>query len=996
MKKSLRVASTWIVVITIAWLIINLIHIVWYYMRPEGFWGFCYFLKIVVLFVPGVFLFLAIGVLLIYSLGSLLRDFPRNFNWRRILLGLANIVLVLLIFTFNIFQTQFFELSLFKMLADKYRDLKVSEEYISRREFSKALESAITAKEMAFEDRTPLSIFVLTRMYSNSSDARRLRADEEFSAMINYAYCLSQFDSLLRQSIHSYESALKIAQNPLLSSKPGYKVFPLSALVQLNISEGNLDRADLYSIELFEQVARAEREDILYFIQSQEIIAYEALSVGDQKTASSIFISNLETYVNGGLDKSKSIYLHFLLNAVSGSLYRNDLSNAALLLEEGEELANKRKSKDIYLDFLGAKIKFCGIAAAQGFDRDVLLKTGFFKSFTNFFVEKRKLSEKFEEKVVETYLELIEKVKGRFGDESIEYIKCLSQFATYLAEHSRSKEADILYEKILSFKKILVDADPEMLDRIELKRSLFLLSQPGRRISNSQISKIEDQVYDKAANRLVFLPENERESYASIIQKNIHDINSVLLSNPTKSSLPKLYDNILASKNILLYTNRYIRKVLLDSGNVLLQKEYAKIQQESRLGTGRDFNIQIREKKLMRRLRKSPGFTQYNPRQINWRNVRDALGPKTLAVEYLVVPDMSLVTKPNTYYALVIDRQAELPRLYKLCTEDSLSKLLNRGGNLKQSTDSIYTQMQPIIRQIFLDPFLDDSRSTKSLKLSLSGMLHFISFPAVLEGSGLDFEILGSTRLLVDSVQSAKGNKHATIFGDIEYGAFDESDNKQAPLSRSGFGQLPFSAREVSDVKLLLESSKYSTQLFRGKQATVQRFFELSGQKNAIIHLATHGIYDQVPRKIRASKSESSKIFQTDDALAKCELVFAGANQQRSTSRIGIVTALEVSRLDLSRTELVVLSSCESGLGDLRDFEGVQGFQRAFTLAGVENTLVSLWSVSDEHTAELMKYFYTNLLSGMNKHDALLLAQSKMRKIYKDPYYWAGFVLIRG
>jgi tetratricopeptide (TPR) repeat protein/CHAT domain-containing protein len=175
-----------------------------------------------------------------------------------------------------------------------------------------------------------------------------------------------------------------------------------------------------------------------------------------------------------------------------------------------------------------------------------------------------------------------------------------------------------------------------------------------------------------------------------------------------------------------------------------------------------------------------------------------------------------------------------------------------------------------------------------------------------------------------------------------------------------------------------------------------------------VLHIATHGFFLEDCKLARRQGdmdwqggTPAGRLLDTEaaDPLLRSGLSLAGANtwleggSPPAEAEDGVLTAEDVISLDLRGTELVVLSACETGLGTIRVGEGVVGLRHAFTVAGARTLVMSLWKVPDEQTQELMVDFYTRILHGKPRAEALREAQQSLRARYPNPYYWGAFVL---
>ncbi len=231
--------------------------------------------------------------------------------------------------------------------------------------------------------------------------------------------------------------------------------------------------------------------------------------------------------------------------------------------------------------------------------------------------------------------------------------------------------------------------------------------------------------------------------------------------------------------------------------------------------------------------------------------------------------------------------------------------------------------------------------------------------------------------------------------------ASQEPRRRSADLSTTRWSALPASQQEGQQIASLL-----STPLISGAAATTSALQRQQGPR--VLHIATHGFFvadkENKPADTLQFVQEQAPQLQglrQEDPQLRSGLVLAGANQpDTDPNDDGYLTAAEALLLNLKGTELVVLSACSTGQGDIRTGEGVYGLQRSLTVAGARSTLLSLWKVDDAATADFMKRFYTRLKAGDARSDALAAAQKEFRDgiagngQWTSPYYWAAWQLV--
>jgi tetratricopeptide (TPR) repeat protein len=384
-------------------------------------------------------------------------------------------------------------------------------------------------------------------------------------------------------------------------------------------------------------------------------------------------------------------------------------------------------------------------------------------------------------------------------------------------------------------------------------------------------------------------------------------------------------------------------------------------------------------------------------------------------------------TDSTLYTAYIIRKDQKHPEMVYLFEQAALDTLLpapdtrSMMNNLYQTGDSALYNLvwKP------LEPYL---KGVKTAYVAPSGLLHKIAFAAapLHDGSRLSDryqlrQVLSGHDVVFKEDPAVFNNSSTTsvaLLGGINYEYVPEAKDSVyfSPLSLlpestdrgTAFGYLPGTESEVSSIEQLLKNDKVNVTLLKGNNATEEQFKTLQGDKAPkVLHIATHGFFAPDPKR-DLNKENSMRLMgqenrytAADNPLYRSGLLLAGGNSSWTkkitlpADQDGVLTAYEVANMDLSNTQLVVLSACETALGDVKGREGVFGLQRGFRLAGAKYMLISLWRIPDKETAEYMTKFYSELAKTNNIVTAYQTTQTHMKTTYpNEPQIWAGMALV--
>jgi CHAT domain-containing protein/Flp pilus assembly protein TadD len=575
----------------------------------------------------------------------------------------------------------------------------------------------------------------------------------------------------------------------------------------------------------------------------------------------------------------------------------------------------------------------------------------------------------------------------------------------------------------------------------ELARVYWAINEPEK--VNELLLELSALKYKKLDKIFQFTNESEKQAYLKNINGSADQYQSFYYKAYDHGKAGPAYTIALLNRNLILSSLQQTRQLIHSSGNTALINQYntwADLKQRlaNLYFTGNEtYAVRIAELEqktdsIEKVLSRTSSLFRNQHTVPTWKNVQQSLRPGEAAIEFVQFNFFNKHEETDSVYyvALVMTKEMNEPRLVPLFEESRLREFLSRRTGSGLATISLYYSTDFLYRLTW-EPLEEELKGISKVYFAPSGLLHRISFAALrtgVTGSLSDkYELtqLLTTAAITDSLAPGLSpSGKVVLYGDVQYsadtiGLKKETSRygKESPVMSASLPEelvsrgdisfwrpLPGTKLEVESIRNEATKHGLGTLLYTGLKANEESVKALNADTSiSVVHIATHGFFFPDPKKNSSySKSTIGSVFKkSDNPLFRGGLVMAGGENTWKGKSIpgiddGILTAYEVSNMYLPATKLVVLSACETGVGDIHGSEGVYGLQRAFKIAGVKYLLMSLWEVPDTETSEFMRYFYENLFNNQPVSDAFHAAQEKMRKKYSnEPYKWGAWILVR-
>ncbi len=779
-----------------------------------------------------------------------------------------------------------------------------------------------------------------------------------------------------------YLEALSIRERVLGKETPDYAQ-SLDNLGLLYLEKGDYAKSERLHLEASAIRARVLGKDRVEYAFGIGNLALLYNEMGNYAKAEKLFLE-VQTIIKRNLGIEHPFYA-LCLNSLANSYWQmRNYKKAEQLYMEAHFIFEKRSGKE-HPDYIANLDNLALLCHEMGDD----------------------------EKAEQLHIEATDKWERVLGKANPKYCGSLMSLACFYADTDNYPKSEQYFLEIKAIvEKALGKAHPLYAENFRNLAYLYYKMKDYSK-AEEELVQLSDLNQSLMAKALHHLSERELDIYLQTFLEEQALSLSLAQVAPLKTTraCQVSYNNSLYFKGFLLNAIIQIKRLALKD-TLSTEKFYLLKSYEHRLAVeyskpiSEQKNVSILEEKinvLEKDLASNVAGYEATMHLVKWQEILGSLNPGEAAIEFVNYRYYS--SKPTdsiTYAALILCSGDTSPQFIPLFEKNELKELMRgaSGGSNFLKINALYSQKS--LYDLIWKPLEPLLTGIKTIYCAPSGLLHRLNLAAMATPEGQVYGerrqvvVMGSsTRQLAVGNGSQTSSNDAYLAGGIRYdsdssviayanrGASSRSIEPSAltfqpdslSITRGGvLDYLPATAAEVQEIGQTLRSVSLETKIDTGFYATEESFRQLGVGKPSprIIHLATHGYFfpDPIASNSRQLAAGSEPVFKmSEHPMIRSGLILAGAKQAWLTGKHsegledGILTAYEISQMNLSGTELVVLSACETGLGDIVGNEGVYGLQRAFKIAGAKYLIMSLWKVDDRSTQAFMTSFYRHWLT---------------------------------
>jgi tetratricopeptide (TPR) repeat protein/CHAT domain-containing protein len=839
----------------------------------------------------------------------------------------------------------------------------------------------------------------------------------DYASSLNSLATIYMETGQYEKSEKMYLTAQKIWAKALGKTHPNYAI-ALNNLAMVNTEMGDFEQAEALYLECLGIYEKSEGREGPDFVTSANNLGSLYIDMGDYEKAERTFLeikkvrekkqgkehpeyamclNNLAVVYNRKGDYERAEVLYLEAKDINGKVlgkehprYASNLNNLGSLYGE---MGNYEKAEPFLLE---SKTVYGKALGTESLD--------FAKSLLNLAIIYSKMGDY--KKAEPLYHDAKNIYEKELGKENSEYLASLKNLASHYSTD------------LGQFEK----AEPLFLELTQLNRRMA--EKAVRHLSEREMNSFLDRFSDGQAKVLAFVQRSASQKAASDCFDNALFYKGFLLTAANRSRNLALSDTSAAEKFNLLKS--FERQLADQYASPIANRDSAKVV---------EFETQAND--LEKDLARTVAGFGHATRQVKWQEVQAALKPGEAAIEFVNFLFSEKKQSKQEMCAALVLLPGNEPRFVPLFEEKQLAALLKTEGKAQPVFYNDLYAFDKKGRQLYdliWKPIMAALSEGTTVYCSPSGLLHRLNLAAIPTPDGKTLAekhrltMLGSTRqLVVPSALAANQTATAQLYGGIQYDAMptlvantlakpeDLATNRgpiftqnDSTLRGDNWNYLRWTEVEISTAANVMKSKSIVPTLKKGAEATEESFKALGegSPSPRILHVATHGFFFPDPKELKPGEGQAigEKTFKvSDNPMIRSGLLLAGGNHAWKTGKPlqpgledGILTAYEISQMNLANTELVVLSACETGLGDLVGNEGVYGLQRAFKIAGAKYLIMSLWQVPDFQTQVFMTAFYKHWLEGkMAVPEAFRATQAEVRGKYSgEAFKWAGFVLV--